>query len=58
MRLGTEHMAAFIAMLNQDRAKLIEELLQDMPAERTAHIRGRIAQIDDIIRLYPDRINE
>ncbi len=58
MRLGTEHLAAFIQMLQQDRAKLIEELVQDTSPEQTANIRGRIHQIDDIIRLYPDRIKQ
>ena len=58
MRLGTEHVAAFIEMLKQDREKLIEELVQEMPADKTAFLRGRIAQIDDIIRLYPSRIKE
>ena len=58
MRLGTEHLAAFIEMLKQDRAKLLEELTQEMPADKTAFLRGRIAQIDDIVRLYPNRIKE
>lgn len=58
MRLGTEHLAAFIEMLKQDRTKLLEELTQEMPADKTAFLRGRIAQIDDIIRIYPNRIKE
>lgn len=58
MRLSTEHLAAFIEMLKQDRTKLLEELTQEMPADKTAFIRGRIAQIDDTIRTYPNRIKE
>ncbi|MDZ7868825.1 MAG: hypothetical protein U5L02_06405 [Rheinheimera sp.] len=57
MRLSTEHLAAFIQLLQQDRAKLIDELVQDASIE-PATIRGRIHQIDDIIRLYPARIKE
>lgn len=58
MRLSTEHLALFIQMLQQDRAKLVDELVQDTSPEQTATIRGRIHQIDDIIRLYPDRIKQ
>jgi len=58
MRLGKEHLAAFIQLLQQDRTKLLDELVQDTSPEQTANIRGRIQQIDDIIRLYPDRIKQ
>jgi|GEM_PF-5371402 len=58
MKLGTEHVALFIEMLKLDRTNLLEELTQEMPADKTSFLRGRIAQIDDIIRLYPARIKE
>ena len=56
MRITSEQFAHLVTLLKKDRDGLTEELI-DATDERSANItRGRIQQIDDIIREYPKRL--
>ena len=58
MRMTSEQFAHLVSMLKKDRADLTEELI-DATDERAANIiRGRIKQIDDIVRGYPKRLKD
>lgn len=58
MRMTSEQFAHLVTMLNKDRDGLVNELI-DATDERAANIlRGRIQQIDDIIRGYPKRLKD
>jgi hypothetical protein len=52
----SEYWQRIQALLESDRRDYLEQLAQPMDAVQTATIRGRIYQIDELIKTIPERI--
>lgn len=49
---------AVVNQLEKDRKALLEALIVDADAVRTARLRGRIEMIDEIINTYPRELTK
>lgn len=58
MRMTSEQFAHLVTLLSKDRDGLINELIDATDEQSSNVIRGRIKQIDDIIRGYPKRLKD
>jgi hypothetical protein len=52
----SEYWQKIQALLERDRADYLEQLAQPIDAIQTATLRGRIYQIDELIKTIPERI--
>lgn len=49
---------AIVSLLNKDRAALLESLVRDSDQTHTATLRGKVAQIDEILNTYPKQLSK
>ncbi|MGI2079171.1 hypothetical protein [Shewanella putrefaciens] len=58
LHINGESWKAVVKQLGIDRQSLLEELIVDADAVRTARLRGKIEMIDEIINTYPRELTK
>lgn len=58
LHVNGESWKAVVNQLEKDRKALLEALIVDADAVRTARLRGRIEMIDEIINTYPRELTK
>ncbi|MGI2045942.1 hypothetical protein [Shewanella oncorhynchi] len=58
LHVNSESWKAVVNQLEIDRKALLEALIADADAVRTARLRGKIEMIDEIINTYPRELTK